>query len=347
MYTVQGDEMQLPDVAVASLGGTITMTPDGAGNGVVPSLGAADLIAAVPALEKVATLEATTLASLPGASLAFSDVLAALDWADGAVTAGADGVVLIQGTDTLEETSYLLDLHWPHPEPLVVTGAMRAPTAPGADGPANLLAAVRTAAAAECRSLGALVVMNDEVHAAARVRKAHASDPAAFRSPVFGPVAVLREGAVVPGNTPCRWPHLPTPGRDGGPRVAMINACLGDDGALLRLACADGFDGAVVAAFGAGHVSAATAAAIEDVIAEMTVVFATRTGAGSTLSSTYAFRGSETDLVERGAVPAGWLDPHKARLLLWSLLATGSSRERVRDEFARRGGAPGGPSQCR
>jgi L-asparaginase len=344
---VQGDEMPLPDVAVASLGGTITMTPGGDQRGVTPTLGADDLVAAVPDLKQVAAIEATTLASLSSASLSFDDVLAALDWADEAIACGADGAVLVQGTDTLEETSYLLDLYWTRPEPLVVTGAMRAPATAGADGPANLLAAVQTAAAPECRSLGVLVVMNDEVHAAARVRKAHASSTAAFISPVFGPVAVVREGRLVGGNRPGRWPHLERPGRGDHPRVAMIDVCLGDDGALLRLAQADGYAGAVVSAFGAGHVPAATAQAIEDAGTIMPIVFATRTGAGSTLSRTYTFDGSEEDLIARGAVSAGWLDPHKARMLLWSLLATGASSERVRDEFRRRGEAPGGPAGWR
>ncbi|WP_051580793.1 asparaginase [Pseudonocardia acaciae] len=325
-------------VAIASLGGTITMT--GQGGGVTPTLGADELIAAVPELARVATIEATTLASLPGASLSFDDVLAALRWADDAVAGGASGAVLIQGTDTLPETAYLLDLHWRRPEPLVVTGAMRPAGVPGADGPANLLAAVRVAA--RCTSVGAVVVMNDEVHAAARVRKSHAFSLAAFTSPDFGPLGVLVEGSPVLGHPPHRWPALapPPPGLEH-PEVAVVDACLGDDGRLLRLARSGGYRGAVVSAFGAGHVPFALADAVGDALdGDMAVVFASRTGAGTTLNGTYGFAGSERDLIGRGAVPAGWLDPHKARILLWALLAARASPERIRDEFARRGGPP-------
>jgi L-asparaginase len=131
----------------------------------------------------------------------------------------------------------------------------------------------------------------------------------------------------------------------------MIDACLGDDGSLLRLARSGGFTGAVVSAFGAGHVSFGLAEAIGEAVdgggdaaaTAMAVVFASRTGAGCTLGDTYAFTGSERDLIKRGAVPAGWLDPYKARVLLWALLAARASPERIREEFARRGGAPGGP----
>lgn len=333
--------MPLPDVALASLGGTITMTA-GEG-GATPTLDADHLVEAIPGLERVAAVHAVTLASLPSASLSFDAVLAALAWADKAVADGARGVVVVQGTDTLEETAYLLDLHWTRDEPLVVTGAMRTAGAAGADGPANLLAAVRAAAAPECRGLGVLVVMNDEAHAAARVRKTHATSPAAFASPVFGPVAVVREGRLVVGNRPGRVPHLPLPASEGSrPRVALIEACLDDDGGLLRLARADGYAGAVVSAFGVGHVHAAMADLIEEVGATMPVVFATRTGAGSTLSRTYGFAGSEADLLARGAVPAGWLDPRKARVLLWSLLASGAGTDQVRAEFRRRADPPVG-----
>lgn len=338
-------------VAIGSLGGTITMTTGAEGSGVTPTLGADDLVAAVPDLERVAALEATTLASLPGSSLSFAELFAALRWAEGAVARGASGVVLIQGTDTLEETAYLLDLHWRHAEPLVVTGAMRAPGAAGADGPANLLASVRVAASPLGRSLGVVVVMNDEVHAAARVRKAHASKLAAFTSPDFGPIGMLVEERLVLGERPRRWPAFQAPAPGADPGIAMIDACLGDDGALLRLARSGGFTGAVVSAFGAGHVSFGLAEAIGEVVdgggdapaAAMAVVFASRTGAGTTLGDTYAFNGSERDLIKRGAVPAGWLDPYKARVLLWALLAARASPERIRDEFTRRGGAPGGP----
>jgi L-asparaginase len=337
--------MGLPHVAVASLGGTITMTA-GSGGTVTPTLSADDLVAAVPGLSQAAHIETATLASLPSASLTFADVLRGLDWARSAVGDRAAGAVLIQGTDTLEETAYLLDLHWDRPEPLVLTGAMRSPQTPGADGPANVLASVLTAASPRSRSLGALVVMNDEVHAAARVRKSDATSQDAFQSPSFGPLGRIREGEVVYANRPGRWPHLPRPDVTAGTqlRVALIETCLDDDGGLLRLVPEAGYAGVVVAAFGAGHVSRRLADVVGEVAREIPVVYASRTGAGPTLSRTYGFIGSESDLLARGAVPAGWLDSRKARILLWSLLAAGADRETIRNEFARRGGCPGGPA---
>jgi L-asparaginase len=332
--------MGKPSLAVASLGGTITMTAGDEPSGVTPALTATELLGTVPSLAEIADVRARTLAKEPGASLGFTDVLDALDWAGEAVAQGTAGVVLVQGTDTIEETSYLMDLHWDRPEPLVVTGAMRSPQHPGADGPANLLAAAVAATAPSSRGLGALVVLNDQVHAAARVRKCDTTAVEAFSSAPFGPLARIHEGRVTYANRPPRWPAIRRPERGRIPRVALLETCLGDDGELLRLVADAGHAGVVICGFGAGHVSAEMADTVAKAVRQMPVVLASRTGAGTVLSGTYGFTGSERDLLARGVVLAGWLDGRKARVLLWSLLATGASAERIREVFDSRGGGP-------
>ena len=337
-------ESQRPRVAVGTLGGTITMTSPGKRPGtsphetvgVTPSAGATDLLAAVPGLRDVAEVSGHTLQRVPGASLRFQDLLECLVWAREAVDDGAAGAVLVQGTDTLEESAYLLDLFWDRPQPLVLTGAMRNPEQVSADGPGNLLAAVTTAASNAMRNAGVLVVMNDEVHAAVRVRKTDSTALHAFTSPTGGPIGRVVEGTVVPAGRVDRVPPLPTPSTLGETRVALVECTLDDGGDLLRLA-ADRYDGIVVAAFGAGHVSGQAAEVVSEAVSRVPVVVASRTGAGTTLSVTYGFTGSESDLLRRGAVLAGWLDPRKSRLLLWALLALGRGPEGVRAEFARRG----------
>jgi L-asparaginase len=330
--------MAIPTVAVASLGGTITMTST-SGRGVRPALSGQDLVAALPALAEFADVRATTLQTLPGASLTFKSVLRALDWARAQVTAGAAGAVIIQGTDTIEESAYLLDLYWEAPEPLVVTGAMRSPQTPGADGPANLIASVRVAADDASRDRGVLVVLNDQIHAARRVRKTWASGPGAFESRSFGPLGYLDElrpvyGCVTTGRHVLRMPEPFTT-----PRVALIETYLGDDGEVLKALVSNGFSGAVLAGFGVGHVSGGFADVIEKAVASIPTVFASRTGAGSTHRNSYRFDGSESDLIARGAIPAGWLDARKARVLLACLLADGTDLDDIRDEFDRRGSA--------
>lgn len=326
-------------VAVGTLGGTITMTRTATELGAVPRLSAVDLVTAVPQLAG-RELTAQTLLSLPGASLDETHLRIALSWATDRVRCGDAGVVLVQGTDTLEETAYLADLWWPHDAPLVITGAMRPPDHAGADGGANLLAAVTAAESVASAGRGVLVVLNDEVHAAAFAAKRDSASVAAFSSPSFGPLGRLVEGDVVFAGPPSRPQPFLAPPPTATPRVALLTNHLGDDGRLLDLVADDGYDGVVVAALGVGHTSARFADAVSRVIGRLPVVFATRTGGGSTWRTTYGFEGSEQDLLARGAVGAGWLSPPKARVLLSTLLALGFDQERIVAEFASRGMAP-------
>lgn len=325
-------------VSVFFLGGTISMTPGGGttasgdtrSGGAVSRLGPRELVDAVPGLAALGvTLDLRDFRKLPSADLCFADLLELLDVAERANT---DGVVVVQGTDTLEETAYLFDLLWPGDAPIVVTGAMRNPSLAGADGPANLLAAVTVAAGVQFRGLGALVVLNDEVHAARHVGKHHTSSPAAFVSPNAGPIGRLVEGTPTPTASVARLPTLARPATISV-SVPVVSIALDDDGTLL-----DGIDrrcaGLVVAGFGAGHVPGRLAERLGAIAARIPVVLASRTGAGPVLSRTYGAIGSEADLLQRGLVGAGMLDPFKARVLLSVLLANGGSREVVAGQFA-------------
>jgi L-asparaginase len=321
------------NVAVFSLGGTIAMTTDPTTGGVVPALSAHELLAAVPALATSGIgLKVRDFRRLPGASLTFDD-LTALSAAIAAEleTGEVDGVVITQGTDTIEETAFLLDLCHGHEQPVVVTGAMRNPTLPGADGPANLHSAVLAAADRGLSGAGCLVVLGDEVHSARTVRKSHTTSPAAFTSPASGPIARIAENRVrMVGGLPSRGPLVGAPDREA--RVGLYTVTFGDDGTLLDLW--DGnCDGLVVAAFGVGHVPERLVEGLTKLASRIPVVLASRIGIGPVLSDTYGFPGSEKDLLGRGLIGAGDLGPYQARLLLHALLAQGADGATVRETF--------------
>jgi L-asparaginase len=275
-----------PCVAVFGLGGTIAMTQD-PGGGVSPVLTASDLVAAIPGLSDLnVELRVRDFRNKPGASLDFADLYELAAAIDEALKDGCTGAVVTQGTDTIEEVAYVLDLLLPTDAPVVVTGAMRNPTMAGADGPANILAAIRVAASPCARSLGCLVVLNDQVHAARWVQKAHTGSPAAFVSPDHGPLGHVIEGRVrIPVRIRRRSLALGFVPRRSA-RVGLVTIALGDDGTLIE-ALAEHFDGLVVAAFGAGHVPAVVAPVLGKLAERIPVVLASRTGAGPVHRITY------------------------------------------------------------
>lgn len=321
--------MDLPKLAIAALGGTVSMQARNAGEGVIPTVSGETLLASVPELATLARVTVETLGLLPSASLDFEFLLSVFSWANFQIKQGAVGVVITQGTDTLEETATFFDHLWDHEEPLVLTGAMRSAAQPGADGPANLLDACRVALAEDSRLRGVQVVMNGQIHPACRVRKTDSLAVQAFSSPVFGPAGMLVENVVRYTRPPAQRTVLPLP-QQTTQKVAMLEASLSADTLLLENILELGYDGLVIGGFGAGHVSERWAEVIKHIAKKIPVIIATRTGSGSTAQSSYGFIGGEMDLIRKGASMAGFLCPRKARVLLWLLI--GCQRE---DELAR------------
>jgi L-asparaginase len=319
-------------LAFFALGGTISMTGD-AGGGVVARLSGADLVTTLGDLD--ADIRVHDPYAVPSASLSFADVLDVVDAAAQAVADGATGVVLTQGTDTMEETAFLIDSVWTYEAPFVVTGAMRNPTLAGADGPANLLAALRVAASPAARGRGVLVVFADEIHAARHVRKAHSTSVATFVSPDLGPLGHVVEGsarflAAVPDREPVTgWTRASL----AATHVALHVVTLDDEAADLAI-LRDSYQGLVLAGFGVGHVPAGLVPAVSELIQAMPVVLTSRAGSGPVLADTYGSPGAERDLRERGVISGGFVHPFKARVLLRLLLAAGATRPEIAAAFA-------------
>ena len=326
--------MGLPRVVVFSMGGTISSVDSG-GKGVEPTLTGEALVSDVPEIARFADVSAVSFRQAASGEIGVEDLAYLAAKIDDQIDGGAAGAVVTQGTDTIEETSFVLDLLVDREAPVVVTGAMRNPTLPGADGPANLLAAIQVAASDAARGLGTVVVLNEEIHAARFVRKTHTSNPATFRSDPVGPLGWISESIprVVLRPTGRHKVKLPEDAQDSP--VALYHVALGDDGRLLPEVEGKGYAGLVVEAMGGGHVPSVMVQTLEDLASKMPVVLASRTGSGEVLRSTYGFIGSETDLLDRGLISAGPLDGLKARLFLTLLLRSGMASDKIASEFDR------------
>jgi L-asparaginase len=315
-------------VLLVYTGGTIGMRPDAASGGLVPALSGAELVELDPALGGIAELEVLTWGAKPSSALDFADVL---DIA-GVVRAGAgrpdvDGIVVVQGTDLIEETAFALDLLLDARKPVVVVGAMRAAEEAGSDAAANLRDAVRVAATPEAAGAGVVVVAGDRVHSAVDVVKTHSTALDAFTSPNGGALGTVKEASALPRRR--RAPRLPTP--PAAAEVVIVAAGLGVAGIEVRLALGAGAAGLVVMAAGSGQTHPGLLAGVADALRSgMPVVVASRCLAGG-VNTTYGYAGGGAQWARAGAILAGTLAPAKCRVALALGIGGGLGRDELAD----------------
>lgn len=244
------------------------------------------------------------------------------------------GVVVTHGTDTLEESAFLCDLHLRGTTPVVFTAAMRSPGELGVDGPRNLRAAILTASS-EIHDFGVTVVLGDEIHAAGRVTKTCTSNTSSFSSPGYGPLGFVDEDGVILHRKPLWRLTMPPGPVTLDTRVGLVRCASGFGGELVDYLSGQGYKGIVIEAFGRGNVPPETASAVKRAIgAGIVVVITSRCYEGRVLG-VYAYEGGCVDLIEAGAITAGDMQGHKIRLLLMSALGRGMSAEGIRQLLGR------------
>jgi L-asparaginase len=330
-------------IGILFTGGTISMRVDPATGAAVPAMGSAEILALVPGLAAVGPIEAEDVSRLPGPHVTPDHMwhLArrAAAWLE---RPEVDGLVITHGTDTLEETAYLLDLVLTSDKPVAILGAMRTISDPSWDGPANLIAAARVAAAPASRGRGTLVVMNDQILPAAEAIKMHTEAAGAFEAPEFGPLGIVDAGRVLYRREPPVRHTWRSPAAEPGlrgprlePRVTLIEGATGMDDTLIRAALEHGTRGLVIVAFGRGNVPPSIMPAIRDAIAsDVLVAIASRCPQGR-VSPRYGYEGGGLDLQRAGAMLAGDLTGAKTRLLLMTVL--GCAGEDARELFLKLG----------
>jgi L-asparaginase len=303
-------------------GGTISMQRDVSAGGNVPTHGGEALVSFAPGLDEISPFRIENWAKLPACHLG-QDRLWALRERVREIAEGGEvgGVVITHGTDTIEETAYLLARTLPAGLPVAITGAMRTSSDEGWDGPRNLLDAARVAASPESAGRGTMVVFNGQIFAGETAVKTHATDLAAFSAPHAAPIGRVEGGRVTFGAvSPRRAPPARPEGL--GARVALVSLVVGDDGTLLDLARPE-HDGVVVEAFGSGNMPPGAVPAVRRWLDEgKPVVLATRCAQGE-VTPIYAFEGGGARTVAMGAIPAGPRTPSQARMELVLALSAG------------------------
>src|SRR5689334_20904676 len=303
-------------------GGTISMQRDPAAGGNVPAHGGEALVGLAGGLDDVGPYRIENWARLPASHLGPDRLWALRERVREIAAAGeARGIVVTHGTDTIEETAYLLARTLPADVPVAITGAMRTSSDDAWDGPRNLSDAARVAASPASVGRGAMVVFHGEIFAGETAVKTHATDPAAFSAPHAGPIGRVDNGRVVFHGPPARRAALVQP--DGLPaRVTLVPVIVGDDGTLLDLARPE-YDGLVIEAFGSGNMPPGAVPAVRRWLDEgKAVVLASRCLYGE-VTPLYAFDGGGAGILAMGVVPAGPRSASQARMELALALSAG------------------------
>ena len=317
-----------PQVHIVATGGTIASTNYYSGN--VGKVGVAALLAAVPALDSIASISAQQFSNVPSGEITLDMWLRlSRDISDTLRSRpNLSGVVVTHGTDTMEETAYFLDLTVADPRPVIVTGAMRPSDGIGIDGPANLYNSARVAADPSSRGRGAMVLLNDEIFAGRDVTKTNTVRPNAFAAPYRGALGVADPEQIVWHRPASRQPVFDLKGVRELPRVDIAYVYAGADGAAIDAFVAAGAKGIVVAGVGRGGSSPGVSAAMGRAMQKgVVVVIGSRTGSGSVPVGTGESRNGSGP----GVVGAGDLPVQKARVLLTlALLQSTNSRDVAR-----------------
>lgn len=322
----------MPRIAVITTGGTISMRYDAALGGAVPAISGAQLLEMVPRILDFASVELLEFSNVPSCHLTprmmfdlCHVVQNTLDRPD------IDGAIVTHGTDALEETAYMADLWVNADKPLVFTAAMRNNSEMGADGPPNVLSAVRVASCADSHGLGALVVFNGRILAARDTIKMHTSNLDAFRSPMHGPLGNVDDDAVVIFRR-SRVRQIIRPERIVTD-VELLRTYAGMDSAQMLCSLERGSRGLVIEAMGQGNVPPETLAGIRAWLdAGRPVVLVSRCPEGRALD-TYAYEGGGKQLRNMGVIFGEDLTGQKARVKLMLALGLTDDLEEIRGMF--------------
>ncbi|HDD4620830.1 TPA: asparaginase [Staphylococcus aureus] len=242
-----------------------------------------------------------------------------------------DGFVITHGTDTLEETAFLLNLILGIEQPVVITGAMRSSNEIGSDGLYNYISAIRVASDEKARHKGVMVVFNDEIHTARNVTKTHTSNTNTFQSPNHGPLGVLTKDRVQFHHMPYRQQALENVNEKLN--VPLVKAYMGMPGDIFSFYSREGIDGMVIEALGQGNIPPSALEGIQQLVSlNIPIVLVSRSFNGI-VSPTYAYDGGGYQLAQQGFIFSNGLNGPKARLKLLVALSNNLDKAEIKSYF--------------
>jgi len=314
----------MKNILVVFTGGTFSMKIDESTGGAVPHFSGNALIDMMPEINSLAKISIYDFGKFPGPHMTpelmlklSKDIKAFIE------KDHPDGVVVTHGTDTLEETAYLLDLTIKTEIPVVVIGSMKNSSEPDWDGPRNLKDAISICVNPNSRELGVLVCLNGEINAASEVTKTHTDNIETFHSLDFGALGFVERGRVLFNRLPRKLEHIIT--ENINPNVDLLKVYAGMDDKFFRYSVESNTDGIVVEAMGVGNVPPAAFEGIKYAREKgIPVVLVSRCPAGETLDI-YGYPGAGKWLSKIGVIFSDYLNGQKARIKM--MLALGLTKD--------------------
>ncbi|MCF8414212.1 MAG: asparaginase, partial [Melioribacteraceae bacterium] len=302
-------------IKIVFTGGTFSMKVDEVTGGAVPHFHGNELLDMIPELNSLAKISMYEFGIYPGPhmtpDLIFELANKVRRFAE---DDDIDGIIVTHGTDTLEESSYLLDLVIKTEKPIVFIGAMKTSSEPDWDGPKNMLDAVHICNNPNSRNMGVLVCLDGEINAASEVTKTHTEDLETFRSLDFGSLGFVDRGRVVFNRTPMKLEHIETPGVNSN--VHLIKTYVGMDERMFKFSADSKIEGLVVEAMGVGNVPPKAFDGIKYVMSKgIPVVLVSRCPSGETMDI-YGYPGAGKWLKKEGVIFVEYLNGQKARIKL-------------------------------
>lgn len=323
---------KMKKILVVFAGGTFSMKIDEKTGGAIPFFNGEQLLELIPGASDIADLSVYDFGMYPGPHMTPEMMLDLSHKIKKIISENdLDGIIVTHGTDTLEETAYLLDLTLKTDKPIVVIGAMKTSSEPDWDGPKNLIDAIQIINNPFSRGLGVLVCLSGEINAASEVTKTHTDDVETFHSLDFGALGFVDRGRVFFNRAPRVLETLKDTAINSN--VDLVTACAGITDKFVKYSVDSGAEGLVVEAMGVGNVPPKMFEGIEYAIDKnIPVVLTSRCPAGDTLDI-YGYPGAGKWLKKAGVIFTHYLNGQKARIKLMLALGQTKEIEKIRKLF--------------
>ncbi|WP_125153229.1 asparaginase [Clostridium rectalis] len=322
----------MKNIIIIFTGGTISMKESETTHAAIPVMSGNDILKLTPGIDKIANIDFLNFGMFPGPHMTPEKMFELSNIIKDKVTLGGyDGVVITHGTDSLEETAYLVDLTYKQSNPVVFVGSMKNSSEFGWDGPRNLMDAVNTATADESYNRGVMVVMNNEIHAASQVTKTNTHTLDTFKSVDFGPIGFVDNNKVYFYYNYTKRQYIKT--KHASSIVDIIKCGCGMNNRLINFCVSSGTNGLIIEGMGRGNVPPKMVSGIENALNKnIPVVLVSRCIKGKVLDD-YGYEGAGRELREKGVILGDNLNSHKARIKLIIALGYTNRIHEIKDIF--------------